>query len=79
MPFPEQAWIGKTLEIGGVTLNIESTCPRCSMTTHGFSDLPRDTQIMREMVAHSEGNLGVYATIVQSGTVTAGHEVRIHR
>ena len=75
--FPEQAWIGKTMTLGGVTLKIESTCPRCSMTTHGFSDLPRDTQIMREMVAHSEGNLGVYATIVHSGIVTAGDEVLI--
>lgn len=77
--FPEQAWIGKTLTIGGVTLNIESTCPRCAMTTHGFSDLPRDTQIMRQMVAHSDGNLGVYATIVQSGIVAAGDGVHVQR
>ena len=77
--FAEQAWIGKTLTIGGVTLNIESTCPRCAMTTHGFSDLPRDTQIMRQMVAHSDGNLGVYATIVQSGIVAAGDGVHVQR
>ena len=76
-PFPEQAWVGKNMTIGGVTLKIESTCPRCAMTTHGFSDLPRDTQIMRQMVAHSEGNLGVYATILQSGTVTAKDRVYI--
>jgi uncharacterized protein len=62
-----------------VTLNIESTCPRCAMTTHGFSDLPRDTQIMRQMVAHSDGNLGVYATIVQSGIVAAGDGVHVQR
>jgi len=47
------------------------------MTTHGFSNLPRDTQIMRQMVAHSEGNLGIYATVVQSGTVTAGDRIQI--
>jgi uncharacterized protein YcbX len=76
-PFPEQAWVGKNMIIGGVTLKIESTCPRCAMTTHGFSDLPRDTQIMRQMVANSEGNLGVYATILQSGTVTAKDRVYI--
>jgi hypothetical protein len=76
-PFPEQAWVGKTITIGGVTLKIESTCPRCAMTTHGFSNLPRDTQIMRQMVAHSEGNLGIYATVVQSGSVTAGDRIQI--
>ncbi len=75
--FPEQAWIGKTMTIGGVSLTIESTCPRCSMTTHGFANRQRDTQIMRHMVAHSEGNLGVYATILQSGTVTAGDRVQV--
>ena len=42
-PFPEQAWVGKTLSIGSVKLRIDMTCPRCSMTTHGFDDLPRDT------------------------------------
>ena len=47
------------------------------MTTHGFSDLPRDTRIMRQMVAHSEGNLGVYATILQSGTVSAKDEIYV--
>jgi MOSC domain-containing protein YiiM len=47
------------------------------MTTHGFSDLPRDTHVMRQLVAHSEGNLGVYATILQSGTVTAKDSVHV--
>ena len=32
-PFPEQAWVGKTLAIGNVTLKIDTTCPRCAMTT----------------------------------------------
>ena len=27
-PFPEQAWVGKTLAIGSVTLKIDTTCPR---------------------------------------------------
>ena len=49
-PFPEQLWVGATLSIGSVVLKIESTCPRCSMTTHGFADLPRDTRVMRTLV-----------------------------
>ena len=57
-PFPEQAWVGKVLSIGSVKRQIDMTCPRCSMTTHGFDDLPRDTEIMRKLVANSEGNLG---------------------
>ena len=76
-PFPEQAWVGKTLSIGSVKLKIEMTCPRCSMTTHGFDDLPQDAQIMRKLVANSEGNLGTYASVVQAGKVFAGDSVRV--
>ena len=76
-PFPEQAWVGKTLSIGSVKLKIDMTCPRCSMTTHGFDDLPQDPQIMRKLVANSEGNLGIYASVVQAGSVTAGDSVSV--
>ena len=76
-PFPEQAWVGKTLSIGSVMLKIDTTCPRCAMTTHGFDDLPQDAQIMRKLVAYSEGNLGIYASVVQAGRVTAGDSVSV--
>jgi uncharacterized protein YcbX len=76
-PFPEQAWLGKTLSIGSAKLKIEMTCPRCSMTTHGFDDLQKDAQIMRKLVANSEGNLGIYASVVQAGKVTAGDSVSV--
>ena len=76
-PFPEQAWVGKTLSIGGVMMKIDMTCPRCAMTTHGFDDLPQDPQIMRKLVANSEGNLGIYASVVQAGKVIAGDSVSV--
>ena len=76
-PFPEQAWIGKTLSIGSVKLKIDMTCPRCSMTTHGFDDLPRDTEVMRKLVNHSDGNLGIYASVMQAGKVSAGDSVGV--
>ena len=69
-PFPEQAWVGKTLSIGSVTLKIDMTCPRCSMTTHGFDDLPRDTEVMRKLVNHSDGNLGIYASVQSPGKIS---------
>ena len=76
-PFPEQAWVGKTLAIGSVTLKIDTTCPRCAMTTHGFDALPQDPQIMRKMVANSAGNLGIYASVVKVGKVATGDSVRV--
>ena len=76
-PFPEQAWVGKTLAIGSVTLKIDTTCPRCAMTTHGFDDLPQDPQIMRKLVANSEGNLGIYASVVKVGKVATGDSISV--
>ena len=76
-PFPEQAWVGKTLAIGSVTLRIDTTCPRCAMTTHGFDDLPQDPQIMRKLVANSEGNLGIYASVVKVGKVATGDSLSV--
>ena len=47
------------------------------MTTHGFADLPRDTNIMRQLVRNSEGNLGIYATVLSAGALTVGDAVTV--
>lgn len=75
--FPERSWVGKELHIGDVVLKIIDTCPRCSMTTHATGDLPRDTDVMRHLVSEAEGNLGVYAKIAKTGTVSAGQAVTV--
>jgi uncharacterized protein YcbX len=77
LPFPEQEWVGATLSIGSVVLKVEATCPRCSMTTHGFADLPRDTEVMRQLVRHSEGNLGVYASVQTAGSLSINDTVEV--
>jgi uncharacterized protein YcbX len=75
--FPEQALLGKTLSVGSAQLKIEMTCPRCSMTTHGFDDLPRDTEIMRKLVNHCDGNLGIYASVQTPGQISIEDHIEI--
>lgn len=75
--FPENEWVGRTLRIGEVELTIEMPCPRCIMTTHGFGDVPRDPRIMRTLVAHNVGNLGVYARVAKGGTLHSGADVTV--
>ena len=76
-PFPEQQWVGKQLLIGKVVLDIAYTCPRCSMVTQPLEELPQDAGIMRALVEQAEGNLGVYARVIQSGTVNVGDSVSV--
>ena len=75
--FPEQAWIGKRLRIGGAILSIPLTCPRCVMTTHGFADLPKDPRIMRKLVKEAGGNLGVYGVVETPGEVHRGDSIQL--
>jgi hypothetical protein len=75
--FVENAWVGRTLCIGDVRIRVEMTCPRCIMTTHGFHDLPRDPKIMRALVRHNDGDLGVYATVIAPGRVGVGDTVEL--
>ena len=72
---PERAWEGRTLKIGTATLKLELNCPRCVMTTHGFADLPKDPGIMRSLVKHAHGELGIYASVVEPGDVKVGDTI----
>lgn len=75
--FVENDWVGRTLAIGEARIHVEMACPRCIMTTHGFADLPRDPKVMRALVRHNDGNLGVYAAVKHPGTICEGDPVTL--
>lgn len=76
--FPENSWIGHTLAIGNdVRLKITGPCSRCVMTTLPQGNLPKDPGILRTVLQANQGNVGVYAEVVQSGTIRPGDRVRL--
>jgi uncharacterized protein len=76
--FVENEWIGQTLAIGDqVRLNITGPCPRCVMTTMAQSELTNDLDILKTAVQHNQGNVGIYASVVQSGTIRRGDTVHL--
>ncbi len=76
--FVENGWIDHTLVIGdAVRLRITGPCPRCVMTTLSQGDLPRDPGILRTAAQHNQVNVGVYASVLQGGTIRRGDAVRL--
>jgi uncharacterized protein YcbX len=76
--FVENAWIGQTLAIGqAVRLSITGPCPRCVMTTLPQGDLPKDPGILRTAAQHNHANVGLYASVVRSGTVRRGDVISL--
>lgn len=76
--FPEDAWLDRTIAIGDeVRLHITSPAGRCVMTTLPQGDLPEDRGILRTVVQHHGGNVGVYASVVRGGTIRRGDRVTL--
>src|SRR5216117_4165338 len=74
--FVENAWIGRTIRIGEVRLNVSGPCPRCVMTTLPQGDLPKDPGILRTAAQHNQVHVGVYASVERGGTIRRGDTVR---
>jgi uncharacterized protein YcbX len=75
--FVENDWIGRTLQLGAARLRVEGPCPRCVMTTLAQDGLPKDPGVLRTVVQSNHGNVGVYASVIEGGTVRRGDEVRL--
>jgi uncharacterized protein YcbX len=73
--YVENGWIGRTITLGEVVLQIDRPCARCIMTTLGQADLPKDPGVLRTVVQSNAGNLGVYAAVLRSGQVRRDAEV----
>jgi len=74
--FVENGWVGRTLAIGSeVVLEIASPCPRCVMTTLPQGDIPKEPNVLRTIVQHNHGNVGVLATVARGGKVERGDAI----
>lgn len=86
--FVENAWVGLNFDVGdSLRLNVTNPCPRCVMTTLPQADLPQDHGILRTAARYNQPyvpalaqampSVGVYATVVRSGTVRRGDPLRM--
>ena len=76
--FVENDWIGKLIAIGSeVRIQVTGPCPRCVMTTLPQADLPKDPEILKTAARHNEVRVGVYASVVQTGTIRIGDTLTV--
>ncbi|HSD09703.1 MAG TPA: MOSC domain-containing protein, partial [Candidatus Binatia bacterium] len=85
--FVENSWAGRTLTLGSeLVLRVSIPCPRCVMTTLPQADLGHDPRILRALVDHNRLDLGdfghlpcagIYADVVQPGSIRRGDRVEL--
>ena len=74
--FVEETWVGSTVRIGDVDLEVTKPCRRCVMTTHAQEELLVDRDILRTVIARNDEVVGVYGIVRRDGTVRLGDEAR---
>ena len=75
--FPEDAWVGRVLRIGGLRMRVDKRDQRCVVVTVDPVTLRRDPVILRAIARQRDAQLGVYGTTVEPGMVTVGDPVEL--
>jgi uncharacterized protein YcbX len=86
--FVEDAWIGRELTAGEVSLKVIDTMVRCVMTTLPQGELPNDPGILRTLADHHRvlmpavgrelPAVGVAVTVVSGGFISRGDALAVH-
>ena len=75
--FPEDAWVGRVLRIGGLRMRVDQRDQRCVMVTVDPVTLARNPAILRAIARDRDARLGVYGSTVEPGRVAMGDPVEL--
>ena len=75
--FPEDAWVGRVLRIGGLRMRVDQRDKRCVMVTIDPVTLLRNPAILRAIARERDNRLGVYGSTVEPGRVAVGDPVEL--
>ena len=71
-------WVGRELELGGVTVRVLKRTQRCNATQVNPETAERDADPVRElMAAYGHPDLGVHVEVVQGGRITVGDGIAV--
>lgn len=75
--FPEDAWVSRTVRIGGLRMRLDQRDKRCLIVTVDPVTLRRDPAILRAIARERDNRLGVYGSTMQPGRVAVGDPVEV--
>jgi uncharacterized protein YcbX len=73
----EGNWIGRKLVIGEVVLQVDTYCERCSLITIDPDTLETNKRVLQKVNNEFDLQFGVYASVVKTGRIRLGDEVRL--
>jgi len=75
--FPEDAWVGHGLRVGGLRLRVDKRDKRCVMVNVDPLTGRRDPAVLRAIARQRQVCLGVYGSVVTPGRVAVGDPVML--
>lgn len=78
VPFIEEEWIGRCIKIGTeVEMELVGHCKRCMIITVDPDNAERDPSLHKTVIKESNGNFGVYASVIRTGDIHVHDEVHL--
>jgi uncharacterized protein YcbX len=75
--FPEDAWVGCVLRIGGMRMRVDQRDSRCVMVNIDPVTLDRNPAVLRAIARERGACLGIYGSTTQPGRIVVGDPVII--
>jgi len=75
--YPEDAWVGRILRIGGLRMRVDQHDHRCVMVTIDPVTLRRNPAVLRVIATERDNRLGVYGSTVRPGRIAVGDPVEL--
>lgn len=75
--FPEDAWVGRVLRVGGLRMRVDARDKRCVVITVDPVTLRRNPAILAAIARERDTRLGVYGSTVEPGRVAVGDPVQL--
>lgn len=73
--FPEDAWVGAVLRVGGMRMRVDQRDQRCVMVNVDPVTAERNPAVLRTIARARQACLGVYGSVVEPGRVAVGDRI----